>query len=110
MWWLGREHHVWASGMEAQMKTDTTKSPDAARPLGASGACSSVQHGNAPSPGDTQTTKHELMDALQNWYDKIGRKRTATFKSYEARLDDAYTAYLKTAKNGKKKKVNAEGQ
>lgn len=34
----------------------TTKSPDAAMPLGASGASLNSQHGNAPSPGDTQTT------------------------------------------------------
>lgn len=31
--------------------TETTKSPDAARPLGASGGITSVQHGNAPLPG-----------------------------------------------------------
>jgi hypothetical protein len=32
----------------------TAKSPDAARPLGASGGTYRVQHGNAPSPGDAE--------------------------------------------------------
>lgn len=34
-----------------------TKSPDAARPLGASGKAAFMQHGNAPLPGDARTVK-----------------------------------------------------
>lgn len=46
----------------AKEPTVTTKSLDAARPLGASGYSKRVQHGNAPSPGDTKTT---------NWWKNI---------------------------------------
>lgn len=37
----------------------------------------------------------ELISALQNWYDQIGKRRPGRFAKYEERLDKAYTDFLK---------------
>jgi hypothetical protein len=70
------------------MTTQTTKSPEAALLLKASGHSLEAQHGNAPSPGDT--------GSLLNTANKAGTEASASgFKAPSATSSQTTAPYLK---------------
>lgn len=71
----------------AEVSSLPTKSPDAARPLGASGDAETVQHGNAPSPGDP--SMQEVLQTIERLTKKqadIERVKTQLKKEFIDRL------------------------